>query len=238
MQKVIHRSESRGLTAVGWLVSRHTFSFGNYYDPERQNFGLLRVLNQDLVLPGEGFDTHHHDNMEIVSIPYQGSLHHKDSAGHEMIIKTGDVQIMSAGTGVDHSEFNHSGQEPIEFLQIWVYPKKMNIAPRYEQKSFDLVAHKNNFLTVVSPKEDGKSLWINQDAWFLLGVFEKNKIVKYRLEKNDHGIYLFVLEGTLRIADEELRRGDGIGISQIEAVDIHMVEDAKLLLIEVPMHES
>lgn len=235
MQKTIHRSESRGLTATGWLVSRHTFSFGDYYDPQRMNFGLLRVVNQDLVLQGKGFDAHHHDNMEIVSIPYKGSLRHKDSTGNEMVIQTGDIQIMSAGTGVDHSEFNDSDEDTVEFLQIWIYPKKMNISPRYEQKSFDVKAHKNNFLAIVAPEKNGESLWINQDAWFLLGFFEGDKAINYTLHKDTHGVYIFVLEGNIQVAGEKLKRGDGIGISEIPSINIQPEANTKILLIEVPM---
>jgi len=238
MKKTVHISESRGLTAVGWLVSRHTFSFGGYHDNSRMNFGLLRVLNDDLVLAGEGFDSHHHDNMEIISIPLDGSIKHKDSIGTEMAIKTGDVQLMSAGSGVEHSEFNASADHSVHFLQIWVFPKKRNIAPRYDQKTFDFKAARGQLLSIVSPEENSKSLMINQDAWFSMGILNEGQEMEYKLKKNGNGIYVFVIRGKIEIGGEILKKGDGMGIRETNLIKMKAVEETKILVIDVPMEQS
>ncbi len=234
MKKIIHRSDTRGYHDYGWLKTRHTFSFSRYFNPERMNFGVLRVLNDDIVTGGAGFDTHPHDNMEIVSIPLEGSMVHKDSTGHEMVIREGDVQIMSAGTGLYHSEYNHSDTEELNFLQIWIIPKKRNIDPRYDQKTFPLNDRKNSLKTVISP-EEADALWINQDAYFSLGHGNAGQIFKYPIRKNGNGVYLFVIEGKVTLEGEVLERRDGMGLNDIDSIDIVTGEETLFLVIEVPM---
>lgn len=235
MKKILHRAESRGHANHGWLNSYHTFSFANYYNPERMNFGLLRVLNDDTVAPGMGFGKHPHDNMEIISIPLQGSLEHQDSMGNQIIIRPGEVQIMSAGTGIKHSEFNRSREEEVRFLQIWVFPKEQDITPRYGQKAFSGEEKKNKFLTVVSPREEDEALWINQDAFFSLGDLDKDIRLTYTLNKPGNGVYIFVLEGSVEAGGETLNRRDGLGIWETESVDIKAASPSSVLLMEVPM---
>jgi quercetin 2,3-dioxygenase len=212
MKKVIHRAETRGLADHGWLKSYHTFSFANYHNANRMRFGLLRVLNDDRVAAGEGFGQHPHDNMEIISIPLQGSLEHKDSMGNQTVIRPNEVQIMSAGTGVRHSEYNHSKTEEVKFLQIWVFPKERNIKPRYEQKLYPHEERKNKLLTVVSPDHNVGSLWINQDAYFSLTDLDEGKSLNYKINKKGNGVYIFVLEGTIEAGGETLNKRDGMGI--------------------------
>ncbi|PKL78373.1 MAG: hypothetical protein CVV27_03395 [Candidatus Melainabacteria bacterium HGW-Melainabacteria-1] len=237
MKSVIHRARTRGHVNFGWLDSYHSFSFGQYYNPERMNFGVLRVLNDDVVAGGGGFPTHPHDNMEIVSIPLRGNLAHRDSMGNEQVIREGDVQIMSAGTGVRHSEYNHSQTESVNFLQIWVMPKQRDIAPRYAQQRFDPALRQNQLQKVVSGQaEDGLAVWINQDASFWLGNFAAGFKTVYNLAAPDHGVYVFVLEGEIRLGDETLGRRDGIGVSAISQIEIEALADAEILLIDVAMH--
>lgn len=235
MKTVIHKSESRGLANHGWLHSRHTFSFASYYNPERMNFGVLRVLNDDQVKEGMGFGTHPHDNMEIISIPLEGDLEHKDSMGNKAIIKEGDVQIMSAGTGITHSEYNKNKDKEVKFLQIWVFPKKKNIAPRYDQISIKELEKKNKFYQVVSPSQEDAGVMINQDAWFSLGKFEKGKLDTYTLNKKDNGVYLFVLEGEIEVAGNSLSSRDGMGIWETNEITVKASTNARVLLMEIPM---
>jgi len=234
-RRIIHKAETRGHAHHGWLNSHHTFSFANYHNPERMGFGLLRVLNDDEVAPGMGFGSHPHANMEIVSIPLSGTLAHKDSTGNSKTIQTNEVQLMSAGTGLLHSEFNHSKTEPVKFLQIWVFPKEQDIAPRYEQKTFSPADRENKLQNVVSPEKDGSAIRINQDAWFTLGNLRPGFSETYRLHQAGNGVYVFVLEGEVTIDGEHLGRRDGMGISETEAFEINASSDAALLLIEVPM---
>lgn len=236
MKKTIHNADSRGLADHGWLLSRHTFSFAGYYDPERVRFGLLRVLNDDIVQPGMGFGTHPHDNMEIVSIPLHGELAHKDSEGHEKVIYTNDVQIMSAGSGLTHSEYNHSETNEVNFLQIWVFPKERDINPRYDQKTFEPENRRNKIQTVVSPEKANGTLWINQDAYFSLSKPGAGKEIEYKIRHNKNGLYVFVIEGSIEIADEKLNRRDAIGLEDIESVKIKAISDSDILLIEIPMN--
>jgi len=236
MKKIIHKSEDRGYNNLGWLKSYHSFSFGQFHDSNKMNFGLLRVLNDDFVEKSMGFGAHGHDNMEIVSIPLSGALKHKDSMGNDAVIRTGDVQIMSAGTGIKHSEYNDSSTDPVKFLQIWVFPKENDIAPRYDQKTFSEEEKVNQFLTVVSPdKNDEKAIWINQDAWFSLGNLEAGKELEYKLHQENNGVYIFLLEGVILVADEILRTRDAIGVYESPSVKIEANNDAKILMIEVPM---
>lgn len=235
MKKVIHKADSRGTANFGWLNSSHTFSFGQYYDPDRVTFGRLRVLNDDIVIGGAGFPTHPHSNMEIISIPLSGALAHKDSTGTEQVIHTGEVQIMSAGSGLTHSEYNASKTEEVNFLQIWVLPKEENIKPRYDQKRFNDEERKNTFQTVVSPTED-ESLWINQDAWFSLSDLDVDKTLDYSLNNPASGVYVFVIDGEVEIDGETLSKRDAGGFSQADSLKIKANADSKLLVIEVPMN--
>lgn len=234
MKTVLHRADSRGFAQHGWLTSRHTFSFANYYEASRTNFGLLRVLNDDVVTGGNGFGMHPHSNMEIISIPLHGALEHKDSMGNSYVIREGDVQVMSAGSGITHSEYNQSASEPVQFLQIWIYPKERNIVPRYEQKTFDLSTRKNTLQTVVSPDGSGETLRINQDAWLSLATVEKYKHIEYALRQPGNVVYTFVLEGTVEIAGEHLQRRDAIGIEEAEQFKVTSSGDSEILFIEVP----
>lgn len=235
MKKTIYKADSRGLAEHGWLTSRHTFSFADYYDPQRIRFGLLRVLNDDIVQPGMGFGTHPHDNMEIISIPLQGELAHKDSMGTKQVIKTGDVQIMSAGSGVTHSEFNNSDSELVNFLQIWVFPKERNITPRYDQKTLNLNDRINKIQMIISPEKDSKTLWINQDAYFSLAKLDENKSLTYEIKNKGNGLYIFLLDGDLNVADEILSKRDAIGLENLNNLEIKANKPSEILLIEVPM---
>ncbi len=234
MNTVVHKSDSRGFADHGWLRSRHTFSFAGYYNPDRMHFGALRVLNDDKVAGGQGFGTHPHDNMEIVSIPLSGDLEHKDSTGRNEVIRQGDVQIMSAGSGLRHSEYNHNKDKAVEFLQIWVFPKERDIKPRYEQKSYLAADRINSFQTVVSP-EGGEALTINQDAWFSLGNLEKDTTLDYDLNKEGNGLYAFVLRGEATIGGESLQQRDAVAITDAQQVNIAADTDTEILLMEVPM---
>lgn len=231
----VHRAETRGVGEHGWLQSRHTFSFAEYHDPERMGFGALRVLNDDIVAPGAGFGRHAHANMEIVSVPLAGALRHNDSTGSTQLIRQGEVQIMSAGTGIAHSEYNASDTEPVNFLQIWVMPKQRDIEPRYGQQEFPAAARENGFQTVVAPDADDGAVWINQDAWFSLANFNAGNGGSYRLNRDGNGVYLFVIEGAVTIADERLERRDGMGITESDSIDIQAGADCQLLIIEVPL---
>ncbi|MGD2073597.1 MAG: pirin family protein [Gammaproteobacteria bacterium] len=235
MSKIIHRAESRGVADHGWLYSRHTFSFASYYDPDRMGFGKLRVVNDDLVKGGAGFGAHPHDNMEIVSVPLAGALRHRDSMGNTHVIRAGEVQIMSAGTGLTHSEYNDSATEAVNFLQIWVLPKERDIEPRYGQKAFDQAEHHNRFLTVVAPERGDETVWINQDAWLSLGNLDAGRTLSYTANRAGHGLYLFVIEGQIEVADETLGTRDAIGITDAAELAVGAGLDSWLLMIEVPM---
>jgi len=234
-KKVIDKANTRGHANHGWLDSHHTFSFARYHNPQRMGFGLLRVINDDVVAPGMGFGAHAHDNMEIISIPLSGALEHQDSTGNKEVIRTNDVQIMSAGSGLTHSEYNHSKTDKVNFLQIWVFPKEENIKPRYERKTFNPEDRRNQLQTVVSPEKNGEAIWINQDAWFSLGSLKKDFSEGYKMHKPGNGVYAFVLEGDVEIDGEKLSKRDGIGISETDIVSIKTTSDAEILLMEVPM---
>ena len=235
MNTIIHKAETRGRANHGWLDSHHTFSFANYHNPERMNFGVLRVLNDDVVEAGRGFGTHPHDNMEIISIPLEGDLEHKDSMGNIAIIKEGDVQIMSAGTGVTHSEMNRNKDKDVKFLQIWVYPNKRNVSPRYDQISIEKIAKENKFYQIVSPNKDDDGVWLNQDAWFHLGDFKKGNSDEYSIKKNGNGVYAFILDGEVEIDGQILSKRDGIGIWDTDRFNVKALNDTRILLMEVPM---
>ncbi|MNE18128.1 Quercetin 2,3-dioxygenase [compost metagenome] len=236
MQKIIHRENDRGHVDSGWLKSAHSFSFGQYFDPEKVNFGALRVLNDDQVEGGQGFGRHSHDNMEIVSIPLEGVLSHQDSMGNVRNIETGDVQIMSAGKGVKHSEFNGDQKELVKFLQIWIIPHEMNLTPGYDQKSYLHLDRHNKFVTIVSPDvSDPDAVHIHQDAYFNIVDLDEGNTIPYTVHSERNGIYLFVLEGKVQVADETLSRRDAMGIYELDNIEIKAEYNAKLLLIEVPM---
>lgn len=234
MKTILHKADSRGHANFGWLNSYHTFSFGSYHDAERVHFGALRVLNDDTVQKGMGFSKHPHDNMEIVSIPLFGDLHHTDSTGRDKIIRQHDVQIMSAGSGIAHSEMNANRDKEVKFLQIWVFPKEKNIEPRYQQKTFMPEDRQNKILTVVAP-DDENAVWINQDAWFSLANLSKDVIADYSIHKNGNGVYAFVLSGEVTINGLALQTRDGLGISETDTLNIKADTDAEILLIDIPM---
>lgn len=235
MKTVLHKAETRGHADHGWLNSHHTFSFASYYNPDRVQFGALRVLNDDVVAPGRGFGTHPHDNMEIISIPLSGDLKHKDSMGNEAVIKEGDVQVMSAGTGIFHSEFNKNEDQEVRFLQIWVFPKERNVEPRYDQISIRDVEKKNAFYQVLSPNKDDEGVWIHQDAWFHLGKFDNGTSDVYTLKKPGNGVYAFILEGDVEINGQKLNKRDGLGITDTDKLTLKATSDTRVLLMEVPM---
>ncbi|MBK8969753.1 MAG: pirin family protein [Lewinellaceae bacterium] len=235
MKTVLHKADSRGHADHGWLNSHHTFSFANYYNPERVHFGVLRVLNDDRVAPGKGFGTHPHDNMEIISIPLEGDLEHKDSMGNVAVIRKGDVQVMSAGTGITHSEYNKNGDKEVKFLQIWVFPKERNVTPRYDQITLNNKELKNQLFQILSPNPDDDGVWINQDAWFHMGNLEKGHKTSYTLKRTGNGVYAFVLDGDVTIEGQTLNKRDGFGIWDTEKITISADSDAKILLMEVPM---
>ncbi len=238
MKTILHRADSRGHANHGWLDSHHTFSFAGYHNPERIHFGALRVLNDDIVKPGMGFGTHPHDNMEIISIPLKGDLAHKDSEGNGSIIKKNDVQIMSAGTGIFHSEKNPNADQIVNFLQIWVFPKVRNIAPRYEQKTFLPEARINQLQTVVSPEKDTGAVWINQNAWFSLGSLQQGFDTRYSFKGENSGLYAFVIEGSVIIEGQELGPRDGLGIEGTRDAGIRALTESEILLMEIPMNPS
>jgi quercetin 2,3-dioxygenase len=235
METVLHRADTRGHANHGWLNSHHSFSFANYYNPERMNFGMLRVLNDDVVAGGMGFGTHPHQNMEIISIPLEGDLQHMDNMGNSTVIKQGDVQIMSAGTGVSHSEYNKNLAEDVKFLQIWIIPREQNVAPRYDQISVADISKKNQLNQIVSPHPGQPGVWIYQDAWFFMGDFDAQTAFRYDLKKQGNGIYLFVLEGNAMVDGTALSRRDALGAWNTETVDISASPESKILVIEVPM---
>ncbi len=235
MKTLIHKSNTRGHAKHGWLDAHHSFSFGQWYNPERVHFGKLRVLNDDIVKAGFGFGKHPHDNMEIITIPLSGALEHKDSTGGHGVIAKNDVQVMSAGSGIEHSEFNHSKTEDVNLFQLWIFTNKENVAPRYDQQTFSSADRQNKFQTVVSPfGNDG--LWIYQDAWVSLGNFDAENLSSYQVKKEGNGIYLLVIEGEVEIDGNILSKRDAIGIWDTHAINILSKTNTEILLVEVPMN--
>ena len=232
---IIHKAATRGHANHGWLNSFHTFSFANYYDPERVHFGALRVLNDDTVEAGMGFGTHPHDNMEIISIPLEGDLEHKDSMGTVSVIKHGDIQVMSAGTGIHHSEYNKNKDRRVKFLQIWVFPNQKKVTPRYDQITLNLADRHNQLQQILSPNADDAGVWIHQNAWFHLGKFDKGVAKEYNLKAKGNGVYAFILSGDVTINGQSLNTRDGFGIWDVEKITIQADSDAEFLLMEVPM---
>jgi redox-sensitive bicupin YhaK (pirin superfamily) len=236
MITTIHKADTRGSADHGWLKAKHSFSFANYYDESRIHFGLLRVLNDDIVEPAMGFGTHPHDNMEIVTIPLVGALEHKDSMGHIEVLRPGEIQIMSAGSGLRHSEYNHSKTELVNLLQIWVFPGVKDIEPRYDQRVFDDEGKKNKFQTLVSPdKENKDTMWINQNAYFSLAKIENGKEINYNINSEGNGVYIFIIEGQISIDGQVFDKRDGIGIEKSDSISITAGKESYVLAIEIPM---
>ena len=238
MNSVYHKANTRGSANHGWLEAKHSFSFANYRNPERMSFGVLRVLNDDKIAPSRGFGTHPHDNMEIISIPLEGALEHKDNMGNGAIVQNGDVQVMSAGTGITHSEFNANKDQDMKLLQIWLFPNKKNVEPRYDQISIKDIEQKNAFYQVLSPSANDQGVWIHQDAWFNLGEFDHEVCTTYKINKSGNGVYAFVIEGTAEIAGQALEKRDGFGLWNIDEFEIKADKNSRLLLMEVPMKIS
>jgi quercetin 2,3-dioxygenase len=238
MNHILHKADSRGLADHGWLISRHSFSFADYHDPERMGFGLLRVINDDIVHPGMGFGAHPHADMEIISIPLSGALRHQDSMGNEHVISAGEVQVMSAGSGLTHSEYNDSDQDDVNFLQIWIYPKEKNIEPRYGQQRFDGNDRKNCFQTLVSADKSSDAIWINQDAWLSLADLDAGTEISYQRRRPDSGLYFFVIAGQVEVEGQRLNSRDGLGLVGCREAKIVAQNQAELLCIEVPMHQE
>jgi redox-sensitive bicupin YhaK (pirin superfamily) len=235
MKTIYHSSSSRGHANHGWLKSYHSFSFANYYNPEKIHFGALRVLNDDTVAAGMGFGTHPHQNMEIVSIPLEGDLEHKDSMGNVTVIKHGDIQVMSAGTGIEHSEYNKNKDKEVKFLQIWIIPDVQDVNPRYDQMTLNPENRINKFQQILSPYFDDEGVWIHQKAWFHLGNFSADKTSSYNLKKEGNGSYVFMLKGKAIVADKILNERDAIGIWECNSFDIKSLSDCEILIMEVPM---
>jgi hypothetical protein len=236
IKTILHKADTRGDANHGWLHSRHTFSFANYHHPERMHFGALRVLNDDMVEPGMGFGAHPHDNMEIISIPLEGDLEHRDSMGNISVIRHGDIQVMSAGRGITHSEYNKSSDKPVKFLQIWVFPNKRNVIPRYDQITLNSEERHNALQQILSPDPNDAGVWIHQQAWFHLGKFDKGYSTVYQLKEKGNGVYAFLLDGTMSLNGQRLNARDGFGISGIETISIQSESNAELLLMEVPIN--
>ncbi len=240
MTTKIFPANKRGTANFGWLKANFSFSFGNHFDPQNIQFGMLRVLNDDTIDAGMGFGTHPHENMEIITIPLEGGLKHRDSMGNEGVIRFGEVQVMSAGTGVEHSEMNASQTDQAKTLQLWVFPEKQNVKPRYDQKSFDIERQINTFVTVVTPedKNDGEALWVHQQTFFNLGIFENGKTVDYKVNIPGNGVYLFLLEGVIEVDGQTLHPRDAIGITDFDQFGIDVKSKSKILLVEVPMQNN
>lgn len=235
MNTVVHKAATRGHADHGWLNSYHTFSFANYHNPERMHFGVLRVLNDDTVAPGKGFGKHRHENMEIISIPLEGDLEHEDSMGNKKVIKEGDVQVMSAGTGIYHSEYNKNNDKEVKFLQIWLFPDKDGVTPRYDQISLDTIKKENELYQVLSPHKEDEGVWIHQQAWFHMGSLKSGTKHQYTFKKPDNGVYAFILDGQVEIEGHTLDKRDAMGAWDTENLEIHVNQDSRVLLMEVPM---
>lgn len=234
MKTVFHSANSRGHADHGWLNAKHSFSFASWYNPERIHFGMLRVLNDDVVAGGMGFGKHPHDNMEIITIPLAGSIQHEDSMGFSEVIRAGEVQVMSAGTGIYHSEYNPSPNEKLNLFQIWIFPNQKQVTPRYAQRKYEL--QNGAFTELVGPEHSGISTWIHQDAWLSMGEFDKDTTCSYTLKKSNNGAYIMLIEGTIQIDEQILQQKDAIGISDTLQIDINIQQKAKILVIEVPMN--
>lgn len=235
MKTIIHKAQERGYADHGWLKSYHSFSFASYYDPEKIQFGALRVLNDDTVAAGMGFGTHPHQNMEIISIPLSGDLKHHDSMGNEAVIKAGDIQVMSAGSGIRHSEMNANSDREVKFLQIWILPNRQQVTPRYDQWTIPQQKMQNRLLQVLSPNPNDEGVWIYQDAWFHMGQFDEKLEISYPLKKEGNGVYLFVLEGNISVGNIQLEQRDGLCISDTTAFDLKADQKSSVLVMEIPI---
>ncbi|GAC1303442.1 MAG: pirin family protein [Mucilaginibacter sp.] len=235
MKQIFYPANERGTNDIGWLKAKFSFSFGPYYNPEKVHFGALRVLNDDIIAGGQGFGRHPHENMEIITIPMSGALEHKDSMGNTGVITAGEVQVMSAGTGIEHSEYNHSLTEPANILQIWLFPKERDITPRYDQKSFTSALKLNQLTTLISPVKGDETLWINQDATFSMGKFEPQKQINYDVKTPGNGVYIFVIEGSVKINGQIVNKRDALGVYDMSSITIDTEAESQLLIMDVPM---
>lgn len=235
MNKVFFSADTRGHADHGWLNANYSFSFGNYFNRDRMNFGALRVLNDDTISPGKGFGYHPHENMEIITIPLKGDLEHKDSMGNLGIINEGEIQVMSAGSGIFHSEFNKNSDKSINLLQLWVLPKRENVEPRYDQCSIQGLRKLNSFYMVLSPHPEDNVMWIHQDAWFHLGDFEKVTSIDYELKREGNGVYIFVIEGNFNVSNQKLNKRDALGVWNTDIISFKAQPNSRVLLVEVPM---
>ena len=236
MKKIFHASSTRGEANHGWLHAKHSFSFANYFDPKRIQFGALRVLNDDIIAPGMGFGSHPHDNMEIVTIPLEGALEHKDSMDNVGVIEADEIQVMSAGTGIFHSEYNKNKDKEVKVLQLWVLPKEKNVTPRYDQKSIKELKKPNTLYPIVTPDPNGPAMWIHQDAWFHMGDFNQSTEIEYKINKDGNGVYVFLIEGSAEIAGEAIKKRDALGIWETDNFSLKMASNSRILLIEVPVN--
>ena len=237
MNKVLHIAQERGLVSFGWLDAKYSFSFGNYYNPEKMNFGALRVLNDDTIAPAMGFGKHPHKNMEIITIVQSGALKHEDSMGNKGIIEAGDIQVMSAGSGIEHSEVNASSQNSLTLFQLWIHSQRQDVTPRYEQKKIAPLLTDNTFTTIVKPKQEAlkDDIWIHQQAYISIGNFSNETQTNYSMQQNQNGVYIMVIEGSIVVADQTLQHRDAIGLWNTQSVDISITKNSKVLIVEVPM---
>lgn len=236
MKKTFHGSSTRGEANHGWLHAKHSFSFANFFNPERIQFGALRVLNDDRIAPGKGFGTHPHDNMEIITIPLEGALEHKDSMDNIGVIEVDEIQVMSAGTGVYHSEYNKNADQAVSLLQLWVFPREQNVAPRYDQKSIKDLKKNNALYPIITPDPQGPGMWIHQDAWFHMGDFNQTTTIDYKINKKGNGVYAFVIEGSVEVAGDLLEKRDALGVWDTESFSLSAAPNSRILLIEVPIN--
>ena len=236
MKKIFHASSTRGEANHGWLHAKHSFSFANYFDPKRIQFGALRVLNDDIIAPGMGFGSHPHDNMEIVTIPLEGALEHKDSMDNVGVIEADEIQVMSAGTGIFHSEYNKNKDKEVKVLQLWVLPKERNVTPRYDQKSIKELKKTNTLYPIVTPDPNGPAMWIHQDAWFHMGDFNQSTKIEYKINKDGNGVYVFLIEGSAEIAGDLIKKRDAVGVWETDRFNLKMAPNSRVLLIEVPLN--
>ena len=236
MKKIFHASSTRGEANHGWLHAKHSFSFANYFDPKRIQFGALRVLNDDIIAPGMGFGSHPHDNMEIVTIPLEGALEHKDSMDNVGVIEADEIQVMSAGTGIFHSEYNKNKDKEVKVLQLWVLPKERNVTPRYDQKSIKELKKTNTLYPIVTPDPNGPAMWIHQDAWFHMGDFNESTKIEYKINKDGNGVYVFLIEGSAEIAGDLIKKRDAVGVWETDRFNLKMAPNSRVLLIEVPLN--
>ena len=237
MNKVLHIAQERGLVSFGWLEAKYSFSFGNYYNPEKMNFGALRVLNDDTIAPAMGFGKHPHKNMEIITIVQSGALKHEDSMGNKGIIEAGDIQVMSAGSGIEHSEVNASSQNSLTLFQLWIHSQRQDVTPRYEQKKIAPLLTENGFTTIVKPKQEAlkDDIWIHQQAYISIGNFSNQTQINYSMQQSQNGVYIMVIKGSIVVADQTLQQRDAIGLWNTQSIDMTITKNSKVLVVEVPM---